>query len=139
MSTNEKTLKSLAEALETIARVLKEAASSPVPSSPEAAGVGLLPDSDEAQAIAAFRGKVVVTLDDVRFMTGWGRERILALVQDGSIQALPGTGSAGCPYEFPALSVWRYIHQQDYMQKPQVNGVDMNILPPRRRIKGAAA
>ena len=101
MSTNEKTLKSLAEALETIARVLKEAASSPVPSSPEAASVGLLPDSDEAQAIAAFRGKVVVTLDDVRFMTGWGRERILALVQDGSIQALPGTGSAGCPYEFP--------------------------------------
>ena len=70
MSTNEKTLKSLAEALETIARVLKEAASSPVPSSPEAASVGL-PDSDEAQAIAAFRGKVVVTLDDVRFMTGW--------------------------------------------------------------------
>lgn len=54
MSTNEKTLKSLAEALETIARVLKEAASSPVPSSPEAASVGLLPDSDEAQAIAAF-------------------------------------------------------------------------------------
>lgn len=139
MSTNEKTLKSLAEALETIARVLKEAASSPVPSSPEAAGVGLLPDSDEAQAIAAFRGKVVVTLDDVRFMTGWGRERILALVQDGSIQALPGTGSAGCPYEFPTLSVWRYIHQQDYTQKPQVNGVDMNILPPRRRRKGAAA
>lgn len=101
--------------------------------------MGLLPDSDEAQAIAAFRGKVVVTLDDVRFMTGWGRERILALVQDGSIQALPGTGSAGCPYEFPALSVWRYIHQQDHAQKPQVNGVDMNILPPRRRRKGAAA
>lgn len=72
-------------------------------------------------------------------MTGWGRERILALVQDGSIQALPGTGSAGCPYEFPALSVWRYIHQQDHAQKPQVNGVDMNILPPRRRRKGAAA
>ena len=112
MSTNEKTLKSLAEALETIARVLKEAASSPVPSSPEAASVGLLPDSDEAQAIAAFRGKVVVTLDDVRFMTGWGRERILALVQDGSIQALPGTGSAGCPYEFPALSVWRYRSEE---------------------------
>ena len=94
MSTNEKTLKSLADALETIARVLNEAASSPAPSSPEAASVGL-PDSDEAQAITAFRGKVVVTLDDVRFMTGWGRERILALVQDGSIQALPGTGSAG--------------------------------------------
>ena len=111
MSTNEKTLKSLADALETIARVLKEAASSPVPSSPEAASVGLLPDSDEAQAITAFRGKVVVTLDDVRFMTGWGRERILALVQDGSIQALPGTGSAGCPCLYGAISTSRIMRR----------------------------
>lgn len=43
---NEKTLKSLADALETIAKVLKEVASSPVPSSPEAAASGL-PHGDE--------------------------------------------------------------------------------------------
>lgn len=137
MNPSRKTMSTLAETLEAIAGVLRELASAPVPASPEAAAAGL-PDSDEAQAIAAFRGKVVVTLDDVRFMTGWGRDRILALIQEGSIETLPGTGSAGCPYEFPALSVWRYIHQQD-TAKPQVNGVDMNVLPPRRKKKGAAA
>lgn len=47
MSANEKTLKSLADALETIAKVLKEAASSPVPSSPEAASVGMCCTVDE--------------------------------------------------------------------------------------------
>lgn len=134
---NEKKIMSLADALEVIAGVLREIASSPVPASPEAAAAGL-PDSDEAQAIAAFRGKVVVTLDDVRYMTGWGRDRILALIQEGSIEALPGTGSAGCPYEFPSLSVWRYIHQRD-KAVPQVNGVNMNVLPPSRKKKGAAA
>lgn len=47
MNANEKTLKSLADALETIARVLKEASSSPVPSSPEAASVGMCCTVDE--------------------------------------------------------------------------------------------
>lgn len=139
MTPNRKTMSTLADTLEAIAGILRELASAPVPASPEAAAAGL-PDSDEAQAIAAFRGKVVVTLDDVRFMTGWGRDRILALIQEGSIEALPGTGSAGCPYEFPALSVWRYIHQQNNVAaKPQVNEVNMNVLPPRRKKKGAAA
>lgn len=75
-------MSTLADTLEAIAGVLRELASAPVPASPEAAAAGL-PDSDEAQAISAFRGKVVVTLDDVRFMTGWGRDRILALIQGG--------------------------------------------------------
>lgn len=128
----------LADALEVIAGVLRELASSPVPASPEAAAAGL-PDSDEAQAIAAFHGQAVVTLDDVRFVTRWGRERILSLVKSGDLTPLPGTGTKACPYEFSALSVWRYIHQQDNAAKPQVNGVDMNVLPPRRKRKGAAA
>lgn len=48
MNVHEKTLKSLADALETIAKVLKEIASSPVPSSPEAAASGL-PDGSEME------------------------------------------------------------------------------------------
>lgn len=137
MNTNSKTMSALADALEVIAGVLRGIASSPVPASPEAAAAGL-PDSDEAQAIAAFRGKVVVTLDDVRYMTGWGRDRILSLVKSGELKPLPGTGTKACPYEFSSLSVWRYIHQRD-KAVPQVNGVNMNVLPPSRKKKEAAA
>lgn len=129
----------LADALEAIAGALRALANSTIPSSPEAAAAGL-PDSDEAQAIAAFHGQAVVTLDDVRFVTRWGRERILSLVKSGELKPLPGTGSKACPYEFSALSVWRYIHQRDKASSLPEQGKDINILPPSRsRRRGAAA
>ena len=122
----------LADALEALARTLRVLGEAPIPSSPEAACVGII-ESDEQRAAAMFEGKHIVTLPDIRRVTGWTRFRVMDFFKSHGVMPLERTNEKQA-YEWMAVDVWRVL----YGGREPRNGVDMNILPPSRKRRKSA-